>query len=203
MRDFACGMHGFGMLMSPKVVTAFDLSQFKRIADLGGATSHLVIAACEQYPELRGVVFDLPQVTALAREQVELSAARERIEIVAGDFFEDDLPAADLFALGRILHDWSEDKLGFLLRKVFARLPAGGKLLVAERLLNEDGVGPVPANMQSLNMLVTTEGREAASANTRRCCAPQDLRTLPVNEPARPRCHPRREVKWIVRTSGS
>ena len=63
MRDFARGMHGFGMLMSPKVVTAFDLSQFKSFADLGGATSHLVIAACEQYPELRGVVFDLPQVT--------------------------------------------------------------------------------------------------------------------------------------------
>ena len=28
------------------------------------------------------------------------------------------------------------------------------------KLLNEDGVGPVPANMQSLNMLIGTEGRE-------------------------------------------
>jgi O-methyltransferase domain len=32
--------------------------------------------------------------------------------------------------------------------------------LLAEKLLNEGGVGPAPANMQSLNMLVTTEGRE-------------------------------------------
>ena len=29
-----------------------------------------------------------------------------------------------------------------------------------EKLLNADGVGPVAANMQSLNMLVVTEGRE-------------------------------------------
>jgi acetylserotonin N-methyltransferase len=160
MHDFARGMHGFGMLMSPKVAAAFDLSRFKRLADLGGATGHLVIAACEQYPELHGVVFDLPQVAALAREQVALSEARGRIEVIAGDFFEDDLPEADLYALGRILHDWSYDKIDLLLRKILARLPAGGALLLAEKLLNEDGVGPAPANMQSLNMLVTTEGRE-------------------------------------------
>jgi acetylserotonin N-methyltransferase len=160
MRDFARGMHGFGMLTSPKVAAAFDLSRFRRMADLGGATGHLVIAACEMYQELRGTVFDLPQVTVLAREQVDLSKARARIEIVAGDFFEDDLPAADLYALGRILHDWPDDKIDLLLRKILAGLPAGGGLLLAEKLLNEDGVGPVQANMQSLNMLVVTEGRE-------------------------------------------
>jgi acetylserotonin N-methyltransferase len=160
MRDFARGMHGFGMLVSPKLAAAFDLSRFRRIADLGGATGHLVIAACELYPELRGIVFDLPQVAVFAREQVALSPARERIQVIAGDFFEDELPAADLYALGRILHDWNEDKIGFLLRRIHARLPEGGALLVAEKLLNEDGVGPVQANMQSLNMLVSTEGRE-------------------------------------------
>jgi acetylserotonin N-methyltransferase len=32
--------------------------------------------------------------------------------------------------------------------------------LIGEKLLNEDGVGPLAANMQSLNMLVVTEGRE-------------------------------------------
>ena len=160
MRDFARGMHGFGMLVSPQVAAAFDLSRFQRLVDLGGATGHLVIAACEQYPEMRGVVFDLPQVTVFAREQVALSPARDRIEIIAGDFFEDDLPQADLYALGRILHDWSDDKIDFLLRKILQHLPEGGALLVAEKLLNEDGVGPVQANMQSLNMLVSTEGRE-------------------------------------------
>ena len=160
MRDFARGMHGFGMLTSPKVASAFDLSRFQTLADLGGATGHLAIAACEWYPGLRAIVFDLPQVTKLAREQVEISPARDRIQIVAGDFFTDELPSADLYALGRILHDWSNDKIDFLLRKIVAALPSGGGLLLAEKLLNEDGVGPLAANMQSLNMLVVTEGRE-------------------------------------------
>jgi acetylserotonin N-methyltransferase len=160
MRDFLRGMHGFGQLTSPKVATAFDLGRFRRIVDLGSATGHLVIAACEHYSELRGTVFDLPRVTEIAREEVARSAARDRIEVVAGDFFEDELPPADLYSLGRILHDWNDGQIGRLLSRIFDRLPAGGGLLVAEKLLEEDGVGPVPANMQSLNMLICTEGKE-------------------------------------------
>jgi acetylserotonin N-methyltransferase len=160
MRDFLLGMHGFGMLTSPQVVNAFDLSRFRRLVDLGGATGHLAIAACERYAELRSVVFDLPRATALAREQVAKSRAHARITVEAGDFFEDELPAADLYYAGRILHDWSEDKIEHLLGRIFERLPEGGGLLIGEKLLEEDGVGPLAANMQSLNMLIVTEGRE-------------------------------------------
>ena len=160
MRDFLMGMHGFGMLTSPRVVGAFDLSRFRRLVDLGGATGHLAIAACERYAELRAVVFDLPRATPLAQEQVAKSAAHQRIEVVAGDFFEDELPEADLYYVGRILHDWTEAKIERLLGRVFARLPEGGALLIGEKLLEEDGVGPLAASMQSLNMLIVTEGRE-------------------------------------------
>lgn len=154
MRDFLRGMHGFGMLCSPLVVEAFDLSRFRRMVDLGGATGHLAMAACDRYPGMRGVVFDLARV-------IESAGTRhERVEFVAGDFFADELPEGDLYAVGRILHDWGDEKIGLLVEKIFARLPAGGGLLVAEKLMAEDGVGPVEANMQSLNMLVVTEGRE-------------------------------------------
>ncbi len=80
--------------------------------------------------------------------------------MIAGDFFQDDLPAADLYSLGRILHDWGEERIHLLLRKINAALPPGGGLLIAEKLLDEDKSGPTPAHMQSLNMLVCTEGKE-------------------------------------------
>jgi len=159
-RSFLRGMHGFGMLSSPRVVEAFSLVRFRKLVDLGGGTGHLAIAACERHPDLEGVVFDLPAAAEMAREHAARSPACERLRVVEGDFFEDELPAADLYAVGRILHDWGEEKIGCLLRKVYGSLPAGGALLVAEKLLHDDGVGPVPANMQSLNMLVVTEGRE-------------------------------------------
>lgn len=160
MRDFLRGMHGFGMLTFPHVVAAFDLSRFRRMVDLGGGTGHLAIAACRQYPQLHAVVFDLPRVTAVARETIAQSGVPDRILTQDGDFFAGDLPEADLYSMGRILHDWDDERATLLLRAVAERLAPGGALLVAEKLLNEDGVGPLAANMQSLNMLVVTEGRE-------------------------------------------
>lgn len=159
-RTFLMGMHGFGLISSPKVVAAFDLNRFRRLVDLGGATGHLAISACERYPRIAAAVFDLPSVAEVAREQIALSPVKDRIEVLSGDFFEDPLPDADLYALGRILHDWRDGKIDRLLAKIYAKLPRGGALLIAEKLLDEDKGGPVPAHMQSLNMLVVTEGRE-------------------------------------------
>jgi acetylserotonin N-methyltransferase len=159
-REFLMGMHGQGQLSSPQVVAAFDLGRFRRLADLGGATGHLAMAACRRYPSLRAVVFDLPGVIPLARELIEASGLSDRIELIEGDFFTDPLPVADLFVLGRILHDWSEEKVRRLLQKVYEHLPAGGALLVAEKILDDDRSGPSWAVLQSLNMLVCTEGKE-------------------------------------------
>jgi acetylserotonin N-methyltransferase len=159
-RGFLMGMHGFGLISSPHVVAAFDLGCFQRLVDLGGATGHLAVAACERYPKLRAVVFDLPDAVPLAREVVGTTAVAPRIEIVAGDFFADPLPAADLFALGRIVHDWSEAKIVKLLSRIYSHLQPGGALLIAEKLLADDRSGPRWAQMQNLNMLTCTEGKE-------------------------------------------
>jgi acetylserotonin N-methyltransferase len=148
MREFQKGMHGFGQLSSPAVVEAFDLSRFHRLVDLGGGTGHLAQAAQTRYPNLQVAVFDLPGVVKLYPGTI------------AGDFFSDPLPGGDLYSLGRILHDWSEDKIRKLLTKIHAALPPEGGLLIAEKLLDETYVS---GHMQSLNMLIVTEGRERSS----------------------------------------
>lgn len=147
-RDFLNGMHGFGQLSSPAVAAAFDLNRFRRLVDLGGASGHLAQAVHALYPEMEALVFDLPEVAALYPDTI------------AGDFFTDPLPEADLYSLGRILHDWSDEKIARLLAKIHAALPEGGGLLIAEKLLAPDNVS---AHMQSLNMLVGTEGRERSA----------------------------------------
>jgi acetylserotonin N-methyltransferase len=149
MREFQKGMHGFGQLSSPAVVAAFDLSRFRRMVDLGGGTGHLAEAARKHYPQLETAVFDLPRVANMFPGTI------------AGDFFVDPLPAADLYSLGRILHDWSEEKIAKLLAKIHAALPLAGALLIAEKLLQPDYVS---GHMQSLNMLIVTEGRERSAA---------------------------------------
>jgi acetylserotonin N-methyltransferase len=160
MRTFTMGMHGLGLYTSPSVVRAFDLGEFRTMADLGAATGHLVIQACELYPQLRGIAFDMAQVVPLAEEFIAASPARDRLSAQAGDFFEGDLPAADLYSLGRILHDWGEDNIRLLLRRIYDALPVNGGLLIAEKLIFEDRSGPLSAHLQSLGMLIVTEGKE-------------------------------------------
>jgi acetylserotonin O-methyltransferase len=163
-REFLMGMHGFGLISSPHVVAAFDLTPFTCLVDLGEATGHLAEAACQRYPHLQGVVFDLPEAVPLAREIQAASPVGSRLRVVAGDFFADPLPAADLYALGRIVHDWTEEKVLHLLERIAAHLPSGGGLLIAEKILWEDKTGPRWAQMQSLNMLSCTEGKERTLA---------------------------------------
>ena len=165
---FLHGMHGLGALSSPAVVAAFPLAGFRQMVDLGGGTGHLAIAACEKYPALRAIVFDLPQVIETARKHAAQSNAAARLSVLGGDFFRDELPDADLFAMGRILHDWPEEKITALLAKIYSRLPTGGAILLAEKLLLDDKTGPASAQLQSLNMLVCTEGKERTLNEYRR-----------------------------------
>jgi acetylserotonin N-methyltransferase len=159
-REFLLGMHGYGLLSSPQVVAAFDLDRYRQLVDLGGATGHLAVAACRRYPKMRGIVFDLPEAVPLASDIIKGSEVADRVEVAAGDFFTDPLPRGDLYALGRILHDWTEEKIVRLLTRIHDHLPRGGALLIAEKLLSEDRSGPRWALMQHLNMLTCTEGKE-------------------------------------------
>ena len=159
-RTFLAGMHGMGQLSSPQVAAAFDLSKHLVVADLGGGTGHLALSICERYPTMRGIVFDLETVTPVTREYLSRAGALDRITVMSGDFFLEALPSADLYCLGRIFHDWSEDRIRQLLRKMHAALPEGGAVLLAEMLLSADKTYPTTALLQSLNMLMCTDGRE-------------------------------------------
>ncbi len=159
-REFLMGMHGYGLMSSPAVVNAVDLSKYSTFVDLGGATGHLVTAACVRWANLRGVVFDLPQVVPLATEIVNATPVKDRVTVVGGDFFADELPKGDVYALGRIVHDWTNAKIKTLLARIYDALPSGGAVLVAEKVLHDGKAGPDWAVTQSLNMLLVTEGKE-------------------------------------------
>jgi acetylserotonin N-methyltransferase len=165
LQRFLRGMHGISVSCSPSLVSAFDLSKFSRLVDLGGGSGALVFAACQQYPNLHGSVFDLSSTlsfsqASLLRQSGDSPLIMQRISLIPGNFFVDPLPEADIFVLSRIIHDWDETKAMVLLKKIYDKLPNGGAVLVCEMLLNEDGCGPADTLLQSLNMLVQTGGTE-------------------------------------------
>uniref|UniRef100_A0A3B5B0H4 Acetylserotonin O-methyltransferase n=1 Tax=Stegastes partitus TaxID=144197 RepID=A0A3B5B0H4_9TELE len=152
-------MNSIWNICGKDVVTAFDLSPFKVICDLGGCSGALAKQCTSAYPECTVTIFDLPKVVRVSREHF-VSEADQRISFHEGDFFKDHLPEADLYILARILHDWTDERCIELLRRIYKACKPGGAVLLVEALLNEDGSGPLTAQLYSLNMLVQTEGRE-------------------------------------------
>jgi acetylserotonin N-methyltransferase len=185
-RTFIQGMHGKGLLSSPAVVAAFNLSSFHHICDLGGATGHLAIAACRRYRSLRGTIFDLPAVVPEAEAWIEAAGLAGRVSVHSGDFFTDPLPQADLYALGQILHDWSDSKVAALLERIHRSLPISGALLIAEKILHPLKDGPLSAHLQDLNMLVVTEGRERTAAEYEDLCRRAGFRGFQACSTGRP-----------------
>ncbi|XP_030642903.1 acetylserotonin O-methyltransferase [Chanos chanos] len=152
-------MNSIWNICGKDVVTAFDLSPFKTIYDLGGCSGALAKQCTAAYAGSTVTIFDLPKVVRMSRQHF-VSAEDERILFHEGDFFKDLLPEADLYILARILHDWTDQRSVELLTKVYQSCRQGGGVLLVEALLNEDNSGPLTAQLYSLNMLVQTEGRE-------------------------------------------
>uniref|UniRef100_A0A8D2N8H3 Acetylserotonin O-methyltransferase like n=1 Tax=Zonotrichia albicollis TaxID=44394 RepID=A0A8D2N8H3_ZONAL len=83
---------------------------------------------------------------------------------LGGDFFKDNLPEADLYILSRVLHDWPDEKIHVLLSKISAVCKPGCAVLLAEMVLDDEKKNRSTALLQSLNMLVQTEGKERSGS---------------------------------------
>ena len=176
-------MHSLSTFTARALGQAIDLSGAPRLLDAGGGSAAFDIELCRLYPDLTATVFELPNVADIAARKVKEAGLTKRIETVAGDFFADSaLPGGyDTILLSMILHDWAEDRCRAILQKCWAALPSGGRVIIAELLVNDARTGPPAAALMSLNMLVETEGRNYTPAEYRawlRDLGFQDLRTV-------------------------
>nr|AAH55218.1 Acetylserotonin O-methyltransferase-like [Danio rerio] len=157
---FMDAMHSIARVTGKDLATAFDLSCYKTACDIGGCTGAMAYEFTKAHPESSVTVFDLPQVIEM-RRHFQPKENDERVSFVAGDFFKDDLPKADLYILARVLHDWSDEKLHVLLSKLCKMWTPGCGLLVSEILLDEERRRPSRALLQALSM---TEGKQRSTA---------------------------------------
>jgi SAM-dependent methyltransferase len=132
----------------------FDFSKRKTVLDVGGANAQLSRVLAARHPHLSLVSFDLAPVTAIARRENERAGLAGRIKTVAGDFFADPLPSADVVVLGNVLHDWNEDRKRELVSKAYAALRPGGALVAIEAVIDDARRQNAFGLLMSLNMLI-------------------------------------------------
>ena len=129
------------------------------VVDVGGGNGSLLVELLRSRPGLRGIVFDLPETV---RDEEALG---ERIEFVAGDFFER-VPVGDVYVLSTILHDWDDDRAAAILRTIREAAPKDARLLVIDAVVSP-GNEPDGRKWLDLLMLVLLGGRERDEAQWR------------------------------------
>jgi len=143
------------------------------VSDVGGALALLSRLVGSRHEHLTFNTFDLPPVARHAQEHVDAAGMTERINVISGDFFVDDLPKADVVTMGNILHDWNLEKKKILISKAYDALPGGrGALIAIENLIDDARRENAFGLLMSLNMLIESgDGFDYTGANFREWCS--------------------------------
>ena len=182
MRSFSAGH-------AAAIVAAIDLRQARLVIDVGGGTGELLAAILAAHPDLRGVIFDLPNVADHAAHVLAAHKVADRCTTERGSFFESVPGHGDVYLLKHVIHDWDDERAAEILRCCRRCMPRDARLLLVERKLPEfaDRNGPAETFMTDLEMLVMSPGgRERTEGEFRKLLGDAGfkyVRTLPHGFP--------------------
>jgi len=128
--------------------------------DLGGSHGYYSVMLCRRYPELRSVVFDLPEAVEHAATILAQEGMGERIVHRAGNALIDDLgnEEYDLIFIGNLLHHFDEVANRDLVKRCARALRSNGSLVIEEldRFQSHREVGELGA-LSNLYFAATSE----------------------------------------------
>jgi SAM-dependent methyltransferase len=111
---------------------AYDVSNYRRIVDLGGSRGDLLARLLTRAPRARGTLLDRSEVVAEAGPVLESAGVADRVERIGGDFMKAVPPNGDLYILKRILMDRTDDEARLLFRNIHAVMAPGARIVIAD-----------------------------------------------------------------------
>lgn len=158
LEGFLSAMTGLSLGAARAIAQKFPWSNYRTFIDIGGAQGGVPVQVALAHPHLTGGNFDLPAVGPIFEKYVARHGLSDRLSFYPGDFFNDQMPSADVLVMGHILHDWNMEEKQMLLKKAFDALPSGGALIVFEALIDDERRENTLGLLMSLNMLIETPG---------------------------------------------
>jgi hypothetical protein len=156
LKQFLAAMTGLSRGSSLAIAAKFPWNSYRTFTDVGTAQGDTAVQIAKAHPHLRGIGFDLGVVAPIFDEYVAQQGLTDRVSFVAGDFFQDSLPRADVVVMGHILHDWGHAQKLELLRKGLEAIPEGGAMIVYEAIIDDERSQNAFGLLMSLNMLIET-----------------------------------------------
>ncbi len=156
---FAEIMSGGPTMAIQTVLTSYSFAGARKVIDVGGSHGAFVAAVLQRERAASGVLFDLADVIAGAGPTLKAAGVADRVECIAGSFFEIVPTGGDVYLLKHVLHEWSDEECVKILRNVRKAMSHDGRIIVVEMLIIEDGSSSL-ASLLDLDMLVMHAGKE-------------------------------------------
>jgi len=176
---FNNSMSNMTAAVNEAITSLYDFSQFGTVVDVGGGHGGLITAILNKNPELKGVLFDAPEVIEGARPKIEAAGLADRVETVAGNFFQAVPEGGDAYIMKWIIHDWDDEKSNTILRNCRSRMKANGRLILVDSVVPQTDE-PHFSKFIDLNMLVMTGGKERTEKEFAELLAAAGFRLLRV-----------------------
>jgi hypothetical protein len=141
----------------PAVAAAYDFSTIGTLVDVGGGTGNLLTTILQANPGVRGVLYDLPHVTAQARDVIASRDLSDRCTIDEGSFFDAVPEGGDAYMLSHIIHDWDEASCIKILGNCRRAMKPTSRLLLVEMVI-PPGNDFHPGKLSDMIMLAFTPG---------------------------------------------
>jgi len=156
---FLQAMHDASRAVAPGLIAEIGPLAFRHLLDVGGATGTWTVEFLRAVPDARATIFDLPDAIPMARERIATAGLTDRVDLVAGDFYLDELPGGvDLAWVSAIVHQNSREQNRGLFARVRRALTPGGAILIRDVVMEDDRTRPVEGALFAINMLVATPG---------------------------------------------
>lgn len=158
LRQFLSAMTGVSRGANLGIAHKFPWHKYRTFVDAGTAQGDLAAQVALAHSHLHGIGFDLPQAKPIFEDYARKLDLSHRLEFVAGDFFQQPLPKADVIMMGHILHDWDLAQKKHLVQAAWDALPAGGAFIVYDSIIDDERRENAFGLLMSLNMLIETPG---------------------------------------------
>jgi len=163
-RAFIAAMHKNAVFRAEKTAEFLDLGKINSMLDLGGGSGAYAIAFTKHKPDIKAIVFDLPEVIPLTKKYVSEAGLENKIDFIEGDMIKDDFGKGyDLVWISAICHMFGPDENLKLFKKVYETLNPEGKIIIQDFILTEDKTSPRFGAVFALNMLVNTKAGSSYS----------------------------------------
>ena len=156
--SFIAAMHVVSGLVADELVQKLGPPKFRRLLDVGGASGTWTLAFLRAVSGATAIIFDLPDAIEQARHRLAGTEFADRVTLVAGDFYADDLPEGTDFAwVSAICHQHSRRHNRELFAKVFRALSPGGRIALRNVVMEPSRTSPREGALFAVNMLVNTD----------------------------------------------